>query len=125
MTTEPGTKEAAPTVLEGDTPPLDGGEPVEDTAREVTEYYEAGQIKEVSHFRGEQIHGQVTLYREDGSLESRSHFADGALHGLAEIFDETGSPAQQANYINGAVVGEVKIFDAEGEMVETVSQYIE
>ncbi len=68
------------------------------------EWYKNGQIKEVSLFRDDELHGRRIWYWPNGSKRFHVNYIEGQMNGVYEEWDENGICKQIKTYYKGKLV---------------------
>jgi antitoxin component YwqK of YwqJK toxin-antitoxin module len=81
------------------------------------DFYENGQLKSRTTFRGGKQHGLYESFYKSGQLKKRAFYASGLLNGSQELFDSNGQLEVKENYVKGTIHG-VQKFYSKGIMRE-------
>lgn len=68
------------------------------------EWYQNGQIKEVSLFRDDELHGRRICYWPNGTKRFHVNYINGLMDGVYEEWDENGISKQIKTYYKGKLV---------------------
>ena len=85
-------------------------------------YYDDGQLKDISNFKGPYRHGIYKTFYENGAKNDIGTYKNGLLFGIRTLYHDNGQLKVTWNYINGKTEGESKIFDKDGKL-ESVANY--
>lgn len=83
----------------------------------VKNYYDNGNLTEVTYYKEGKKHGSSKIYTEGGVLIEDVNYVDGKLNGLAKYFDIKGVIKEKGMYADGARAGKWEYY-IDGEVSE-------
>ena len=80
-------------------------------------YYDDGQLKDISNFKGPYRHGIYKSFHENGAQKDIGTYKNGLLSGIRTNYHDNGQVEFIWNYVNGKLEGIFKGYDSKGKLI--------